>query len=359
MKKIAKLALLFAAVGLAACTNDTTEDLVTSPDFVGGGSVKTLSIALDTDTKVALSEKTADEKYPVEWQEGDVLRINEGKTTAITIREDKSVAEFTFAVADAEAYSIVYPYVEGLAAATEGCLPVQFATVQNYTEGTFDTASFPLYGYVEGTELAGSLNYLAGVLMFEVKGSGEKLTKVELTVTEGALAGTFDVNCATGALTAHEDASKTLTYQLPEGGIALSETATTLYIAVPAGDYGTMKAKFCTDNAEVAMTAGVPCTGEKAIKAGVVREFKNIVFADNSADVEGEMFEIYNEAVLLEFADMVASGMFDYAGAVVTRDIPANSFAAGNPCRVIREITEADSMMNKPEYLGGCTRCEE
>jgi len=47
------------------------------------------------------------------------------------------------------------------------------------------------------------------------------------------------------------------------------------------------------------------------------------------------------------------------AGAVVTRDIPANSFAAGNPCRVIREITEADSMMNKPEYLGGCTRCEE
>ena len=69
------------------------------------------------------------------------------------------------------------------------------------------------------------------------------------------------------------------------------------------------------------MTAGVPCTGEKAIKAGVVREFKNIVFADNSADVEGEMFEIYNEAVLLEFADMVASGMFDYAGAVVTRPL--------------------------------------
>ena len=321
MKKIAKLALLFAAVGLAACTNDTTEDLVTSPDFVGGGSVKTLSIALDTDTKVALGEKTADEKYPVEWQEGDVLRINEGKTTAIAIREDRSVAEFTFAVADAEAYSIVYPYTEGLAAATEGCLPVQFATVQNYTEGTFDAASFPLYGYVEGTELAGSLNYLAGVLMFEVKGSGEKLTKVELTVTEGALAGTFDVNCATGALTAHEDASKTLTYQLPEGGIALSETATTLYIAVPAGDYGTMKAKFCTDNAEVAMTAGVPCTGEKAIKAGVVREFKNIVFADNSSDVEGEIFEIYNEAVLLEFADMVASGTFDYDGAVVTRPL--------------------------------------
>ena len=28
------------------------------------------------------------------------------------------------------------------------------------------------------------------------------------------------------------------------------------------------------------------------------------------------------------------------AGSVVTRDIPDNVFAAGNPCRVIREITE-------------------
>ena len=30
------------------------------------------------------------------------------------------------------------------------------------------------------------------------------------------------------------------------------------------------------------------------------------------------------------------------AGSVVTRDIPANMLAAGNPCRVIRPITEAD-----------------
>lgn len=42
------------------------------------------------------------------------------------------------------------------------------------------------------------------------------------------------------------------------------------------------------------------------------------------------------------------------AGSVVTKSIPANSFAAGNPCRVIREITEADSMVNSPEILGDC-----
>ena len=37
------------------------------------------------------------------------------------------------------------------------------------------------------------------------------------------------------------------------------------------------------------------------------------------------------------------------AGSVVTRDIPANSPAAGNPCKVIREITEKDSIQHMPE----------
>lgn len=39
------------------------------------------------------------------------------------------------------------------------------------------------------------------------------------------------------------------------------------------------------------------------------------------------------------------------AGSVVTRDIPSNCFAAGNPCRVIRELTEADSMEHKPGIM--------
>ena len=40
------------------------------------------------------------------------------------------------------------------------------------------------------------------------------------------------------------------------------------------------------------------------------------------------------------------------AGSVVTRDIPPMSFAAGVPCKVVRPITEADSMVNKPDILG-------
>ena len=42
------------------------------------------------------------------------------------------------------------------------------------------------------------------------------------------------------------------------------------------------------------------------------------------------------------------------AGSVVIDSIPDGCFAAGNPCRVIRKLGEADSMKNKPEILGDC-----
>ncbi len=40
------------------------------------------------------------------------------------------------------------------------------------------------------------------------------------------------------------------------------------------------------------------------------------------------------------------------AGSVVTRSIPSNTVAVGNPCRVLRKITEADKLRYQtPEYL--------
>lgn len=48
----------------------------------------------------------------------------------------------------------------------------------------------------------------------------------------------------------------------------------------------------------------------------------------------------------------IGNGCVIGAGSVVTNDIPDNTFAAGVPCRVIREITEKDSMKYKPEILG-------
>lgn len=43
----------------------------------------------------------------------------------------------------------------------------------------------------------------------------------------------------------------------------------------------------------------------------------------------------------------IGNGCIIGAGSVVTRDIPDNCFAAGNPCRVIRKITEKDRIIDK------------
>lgn len=45
----------------------------------------------------------------------------------------------------------------------------------------------------------------------------------------------------------------------------------------------------------------------------------------------------------------IGEGCIIGAGSVVTRDIPANSLAAGNPCRVIREINKEDSVYLKTD----------
>ncbi|MCQ2465939.1 MAG: sugar O-acetyltransferase [Clostridia bacterium] len=45
----------------------------------------------------------------------------------------------------------------------------------------------------------------------------------------------------------------------------------------------------------------------------------------------------------------IGEGCVIGAGSVVTRDIPMNSVAAGNPCKVIRQITEEDSIKLKKE----------
>lgn len=45
----------------------------------------------------------------------------------------------------------------------------------------------------------------------------------------------------------------------------------------------------------------------------------------------------------------IGNGCVIGAGSVVTKDIPDNCLAVGNPCKVLREITERDSLEYKKE----------
>lgn len=47
----------------------------------------------------------------------------------------------------------------------------------------------------------------------------------------------------------------------------------------------------------------------------------------------------------------IGEGCVIGAGSAVTRDIPPHSLAAGNPCRVLRPITEEDGLDLHPEYF--------
>ena len=51
----------------------------------------------------------------------------------------------------------------------------------------------------------------------------------------------------------------------------------------------------------------------------------------------------------------IGDGAVIAADSVVAKDVPPYCVAGGNPCRVIREITQADSMAHKPEILAEFT----
>ena len=283
--------MLFAGF---ACTTDATEDLGVQ---LNGASQTEIVLSLE-EVRTQLGEK-ADGVYPLYWSEGDQIAVNGVASNEVAAEAvGTSSATFTVSGGATYPYNIVYPApAEGVEAVADGCYPVVFPATQEYKAGNIDGNAVVMYGYAE-EGAAPVLKHLTGILRFAVKGEAT-LSTIAVKSQVGAIAGTYDVNCATGVLTAQEGkTSDTVTMSFGEG-LVLDAEATPIYVAVPVGEYGTVEAILTTTTGEQ-MSVLFNSNGDKAVKAGVVREFTEFPFEANVGD--SAEFVIDSKEALIRFA---------------------------------------------------------
>ena len=90
------------------------------------------------------------------------------------------------------------------------------------------------------------------------------------------------------------------------------------------------------DNAQIAPNVSIYTAGHP-----IHQESRNSSYEYGIAVDIGDNVWIGGNVVILPGVTIGDNAVIG-AGSVVTKDIPANVIAAGNPCRVIRKITEAD-----------------
>ena len=300
------------AVMLVSCIADTT----TEPTVELGKVKTTIDLSFEG-VKTHLGDKNGTQ-YPLLWSTGDQIAVNgiaseplaeefDGKASASF--DVESEAELTYP------RSIVYP------APAEGT-GVTFPATQEYKAGNIADGVAPLYGYAAEAGDAITLKHLSGVLRFALKGD-VSLSSITVKAATGALAGSFDIDCATGALTAQEGkTSDQITMSFGEGLALGTEEATPIYIAVPAGNYGVIEATLTTtDGKRMAVkfdTEALPIT------AGVVREFGELTFAENVGEVE--VFEIYTIDDLKTFAKNAATPYWKEAKLMAAIDMTGEAW---------------------------------
>ena len=155
MKKLTKILASLVAVVAVSCTTDATQEL--GVDLGNNGALTEITLSLE-ESRTQLGEKAGD-VYPLYWSEGDKIAINGVASTPLTAEYDgKSSAVFSLDGAIERPFHIVYPApADGVVAATSGLYPVTFPATQNYTVGTFESGTAPMYGYAaaaaEGEEV--------------------------------------------------------------------------------------------------------------------------------------------------------------------------------------------------------------
>ena len=310
MKNLTKIFMAVAVAMLSfACATDLTDDLGVK---LGGEGQTTITISLE-ESRTQLGEKNADGLYPLYWSEGDAISVNGVASVAQISPENPAHA--TFAVAEADKYEVAYP------AAPAG--QVLFAEKQNHVVAgnTFESGVSTMYG----TGVAGEaieLHNLTGVLKIGVTGSAV-LSKIQIsTIDRAPIAGAFDINFATGKLTATEASKSVIEYSFGEAGLQLTADAQWVHIAVPAGQYDELYVTLY-DNAEGVMYAKVKAGESKPLTAGSVREFNTpIAYAANA-----QLFVIDSPERLAEFKIKIESEAGLTMDAILTEDIDMTGYS--------------------------------
>ena len=304
MRNLTKFFLTVAvAVMGVSCVTDMTEDL--GVDLAGQ---TTLSVSLEEVTKTHLGGKSGD-LYQLCWSEGDQISLNGVLSNVLAANEAGAAnAEFTFEGVQTYPYNVLYP------ASADNT--VTLLAEQTYTEGTFCANAAPMYGYAATEGANVKLNHLVGALRFAPRGEGVTLTSLVVKSQSGNIAGTYTIDCATGALTEVADTtSNSITVSFGENGLALGATATPIYVTVPAGSYGVFSVTLYT--ATDKMVAHFD-SAAKPITAGTVREFGEFTYEANVA--EDGVFLIENKEDMIRFSK-IAGNFAPYTTAKVAANI--------------------------------------
>ena len=274
---------------MASCTSDVTTDIGVD---VGGENLTSITLSIE-DTRTQLGEKAGD-FYPLYWSEGDQISINGMASTPLSADAAGSTnATFLVEGSPAKPYCIAYP------AAPAG--QVLFAEKQLHAgNSTFANGVTTLYGY-SANGVSAQLTHLTGILKISVVGNAKLVLAQISTIDRKPIAGAFDFDFESGEATATSASKDVIEYSFGEG-VQLSNEATNLHIAVPAGEYDELYITLYDENGGV-MYATVKADESKPLNAGNVREFPRAITYQPNANV----FIVKDKTSLKAFAEQAAT----------------------------------------------------
>ena len=293
---------LLCAVALWSCQTDNTTGTI-------GDSVTQLTITLP-ETRTSLGNKSGD-TYPVYWSEGDCIVANGAKSEEATIDStNPGNAIFDFGSTLTYPIKVTYPYTS---TSTAEAPKVVLPTEQNYVANTFAAETSPMCGYAKNIGDKVVMSHLAGVLRFPVKASSEGTTldKIVITSTEGTkLSGEFAVNCTTATMTATENSTNVITYNLPDNFSLSTSSESVFYIVIPAGEIGTCTVEFVETSGDKMTQTWCP----GSVNKGVVREFKPITYNSGTVGSLEAYTSEEDELLILTYYETVYGFVKDVDG---------------------------------------------